>query len=193
MSPTLRSTLKASTHFIRVTLASPCPAPRLVDVDLFRRNGAPANAGCYLVHVLHAASAFSVEERIKENGRPLIPPAGIADLDPAALLGTSFGLYCLTLRLLVYALTTLMPITSQSQAQSPPIPWMWTRPHHHSAWIPSSMRRNSPDTRRLRGLFGSACRLLPFTCPARAIEHRPTHELSTSMEPLVVAPARNRI
>ena len=34
---------------------------RLIEVDLVRRNVAPALAGCYLVDVLHAADNFSTE------------------------------------------------------------------------------------------------------------------------------------
>ena len=41
---------------------------RLIEVDLVRRNGAPALAGCYLVDMLHAADIFSTEEHIVENG-----------------------------------------------------------------------------------------------------------------------------
>ena len=62
---------------------------RLVDVDLVCSNGAPALAGCYLVNLLHAATDCFVEERIDENGRQLILLAGVADLDPDALIGTS--------------------------------------------------------------------------------------------------------
>ena len=40
----------------------------LIEVDLVRRNGAPALAGCYLVDMLHAADIFSTEEHIVENG-----------------------------------------------------------------------------------------------------------------------------
>ena len=61
---------------------------RLVDIDLVRSNGVPALAGCYLLNMLLAATDFSAEERIVENGR-LIPLAGAADLDPGALLDTS--------------------------------------------------------------------------------------------------------
>ena len=32
---------------------------RLIEVDLVRRNGAPALAGCYIVYMLHAADNFS--------------------------------------------------------------------------------------------------------------------------------------
>ena len=35
---------------------------RLIQVDLVRRNGAPALAGCYLVDMLHAADTFSTEK-----------------------------------------------------------------------------------------------------------------------------------
>ena len=62
---------------------------RLIEVDLVRRNDAPALAGCYLVDMLHAADIFSTEEYIVENGRQVIPLAGVADLEPGTLLGTS--------------------------------------------------------------------------------------------------------
>ena len=62
---------------------------RLIEVDLVRRNGAPALAGCCLVDMLHAADNFSTEEHIVENGRQVIPSTGVADLEPGALLGTS--------------------------------------------------------------------------------------------------------
>ena len=59
---TLRPNLKVSTCSTQVT-----PAHRLVEVDLVRRNGAPALAGCYLVEMLHAADNFSTEEHTVEN------------------------------------------------------------------------------------------------------------------------------
>ena len=62
---------------------------RLVGVIFFRRNSAPALAGCYLVDMLHAADSFSTEEYITENGRQRIPLDGVADLEPGTLLGTS--------------------------------------------------------------------------------------------------------
>ena len=101
---------------------------RLVDVDLVRSNGAPALAGCYLVNRLHAATGFSAEERIVENGRRFIPLAGVADLDPGALLDTfssplvrvhPWKMPCATLRFFLHALMTLTHITSQPQVQSP--------------------------------------------------------------------------
>ena len=39
--------------------------------------------------MLHATDIFSTEEHIVENGRQVIPSAGVADLEPSALLGTS--------------------------------------------------------------------------------------------------------
>ena len=59
---TLRPTRKVSACSTQVT-----PAHRLVEVDLVRRNGAPALAGCYLVEMLHAADNFSTEEHTVEN------------------------------------------------------------------------------------------------------------------------------
>ena len=63
---------------------------RPVNVDSVRSNGAHALVGCYLGNKLHAITDFSAEERTVENGRQLIPLAGVADLHPGALLGTSF-------------------------------------------------------------------------------------------------------
>ena len=39
--------------------------------------------------MLHVADNVSTEEHIVENGRQFIPLAGVADLEPGALLGTS--------------------------------------------------------------------------------------------------------
>ena len=173
---------------------------RVVDVDFVSSNGAPALADCYQVNMLHAATDVSAEEHIVGNGRQLIPLAGAADLDPGTLLGTSSS------PLLRLPLETVL-----SEAPAPSL-----RPHGSGFSVPGTVpshsmgvdqpsqppcldpfvhhqRRDSPDSRRIRGLFDSACRPPPFTCAARTIEHRPTHELSTSMEPFAVAHARNRI
>ena len=89
---------------------------RLVDVDVVRSNGARALAGCYLVDMLQRGRLFSTEERIVENGRQLIPLAGVADLEPGALIATSIvhcyecllRLSCPTLQLLLHFLVTLL-------------------------------------------------------------------------------------
>ena len=61
----------------------------MTQVDFVRSNGATALAGCYLVNMLHAATDFSAEERMMENGHQLISLAGAADLESVALPGTS--------------------------------------------------------------------------------------------------------
>ena len=68
---------------------TPSRERRLIEVELVLRNGAPALAGCYLVDMLHAADNFFTEEHTVEHGRQVIPLAGVVDLEPSALLGTS--------------------------------------------------------------------------------------------------------
>ena len=62
---------------------------RLIELDLIRRNGAPPLTGCHLVDMLHAADIFSTEEHIVENEHHAVSLAGVANLEPGALLGTS--------------------------------------------------------------------------------------------------------
>ena len=170
---------------------------RLVEVDLVRSNGAPALAGCYLVDMLHAADNFSTEEHIVENGRQLIPLAGVVGLKPGALLGTSSSVCrpsCPTPQLLLHFLVTLAHSTSLSRAQLPLLPrTRISSCPHHSAWIPSYTICATKQFRHATNLFGQAYIPLPFPYCARRIERRPALEFLRNMEPLAATHLRNRV
>ena len=77
------------TSFTQAIEASRSHATTISSKRFFRSIGAPALAGSYLVDMLRGATNFSVDENLDENSLQQIPLAGMAELEPGDLLGTS--------------------------------------------------------------------------------------------------------
>ena len=63
--------------------------PQLLEVNLVRSNGSPALTGHYLVDMLPQPSILSMQEHFVASGRQLFPLTGVADLEPADLVGVA--------------------------------------------------------------------------------------------------------
>ena len=61
--------------------------PQLLVVNLVRSDGSPAFTGHYLVDMLPQPDLASVEEHFVASGRQVLPPVGVADLEPGDVLG----------------------------------------------------------------------------------------------------------
>ena len=131
---------------------------RLNEVDLVRRNGALALAGCYFVDMLHAADILSTEEHIVENGRQLIPLAGVADLEPSALLGTSSrSLLRVPLEAILSDTPAPTPLSCDDHAQHFTVPGPVTAPPMNADQLLPPPQCLDPSVHHLRDETAPPC------------------------------------
>ena len=63
--------------------------PQLLEVNLVRSNGLPAQTREYLVDMLPQPGILSMQEHFVASGRQVLPLTGVTDLEPGDLVGVA--------------------------------------------------------------------------------------------------------
>ena len=63
--------------------------PQLLEVNLVRSNGLPAQTREYLVDMLPQPGILSMQEHFVASGRQVLPLTGVADFEPGDLVGVA--------------------------------------------------------------------------------------------------------